>query len=209
LVGDGITKVARLVQGPGSVYAAAGGLGAGSAAAVGSWSLVALVGSASTGTTIGTLSGAAATNATLAWFGGGALAAGGAGMAGGMLVLGGLACAPAIAFAVWHSRSKLKQIATEVEHLQSEMTALESRQSEQRKLRATILAQTYQIRSLASSLTDTLCLVNKKIFPFRFFSFAHRLIKEFMGADVFSAEELVLIRRLEVASVQLAAPFKV
>ncbi|NLZ57100.1 MAG: hypothetical protein GX898_02140 [Corynebacterium sp.] len=42
---------------------------------------------ASTGTTISTLSGAAATNATLAWLGGGSLAAGGGGMAAGATVL--------------------------------------------------------------------------------------------------------------------------
>ena len=52
---------------------------------------------ASTGTAIGSLSGAAATNATLAWLGGGSLASGGLGMAGGMAVLGGLVVGPALA----------------------------------------------------------------------------------------------------------------
>lgn len=52
---------------------------------------------ATTGTAIGSLSGAAAVNATLAWLGGGALSAGGLGMAGGMTVLGGLVCGPALA----------------------------------------------------------------------------------------------------------------
>ncbi len=52
---------------------------------------------ASTGTMIGALSGAAATNATLAWLGGGSLAAGGFGMAGGMAVLGGIVAGPALA----------------------------------------------------------------------------------------------------------------
>ncbi|MDR2523435.1 MAG: hypothetical protein LBC93_07045 [Synergistaceae bacterium] len=52
---------------------------------------------ASTGTAIGTLSGAAAVNATLAWLGGGAISAGGFGMAGGMAVLGGLVAGPALA----------------------------------------------------------------------------------------------------------------
>lgn len=52
---------------------------------------------ASTGTAIGALSGVAATNATLAWLGGGSLAAGGFGMAGGMAVLGGLVAGPALA----------------------------------------------------------------------------------------------------------------
>lgn len=66
------------------------GIGKGAAFLVGSY------GMASTGTAIGTLSGAAATNATLAWLGGGSLAAGGGGMAMGTLVLGGLAAAPAL-----------------------------------------------------------------------------------------------------------------
>lgn len=48
---------------------------------VGAWA------SASTGTAISTLSGVAATNATLAWLGGGSLAAGGGGMAAGAAVL--------------------------------------------------------------------------------------------------------------------------
>lgn len=52
---------------------------------------------ASTGTAISTLSGAAATNATLAWLGGGSLATGGLGMTGGMVVLGGVVAGPILA----------------------------------------------------------------------------------------------------------------
>jgi len=49
---------------------------------------------AGTGTAISGLSGVAATNATLAWLGGGTLAAGGGGVAAGTLVLTGVAAAP-------------------------------------------------------------------------------------------------------------------
>lgn len=70
---------------------AAGGL-----TALGAYSAVGLLASASTGTAIGTLSGVAATNATLAWLGGGTLAAGGLGIAGGTAVMGGLIAGPAI-----------------------------------------------------------------------------------------------------------------
>ena len=52
---------------------------------------------ATTGTLISTLSGAAATNATLAFLGGGALSVGGLGVAGGTAVLGGLVAGPALA----------------------------------------------------------------------------------------------------------------
>jgi uncharacterized protein HemX len=54
------------------------------------------LGAASTGTAISSLSGAAATNATLAWLGGGPLAAGGGGVAAGTAVLYGVAAAPAL-----------------------------------------------------------------------------------------------------------------
>ena len=59
------------------------------AAAGGTTAAVMALGTASTGTAISTLSGAAATNATLAALGGGSLAAGGGGMALGSIVLGG------------------------------------------------------------------------------------------------------------------------
>lgn len=62
----------------------------------GAMSLASSVGIASTGTAISGLSGAAATNATLAWLGGGSLAAGGGGMALGSIVLGGITVGPAL-----------------------------------------------------------------------------------------------------------------
>jgi hypothetical protein len=56
---------------------------------------------ASTGTAISTLSGVAATNATLAAIGGGAISAGGLGMAGGTAILGAAVAAPVLAIAGW------------------------------------------------------------------------------------------------------------
>lgn len=75
--------------------AAAGAVG-GALTALGAYGAAMTFASASTGTAIASLSGAAATNATLAFFGGGSLAAGGLGMAGGMAVLGGLVAGPAL-----------------------------------------------------------------------------------------------------------------
>jgi hypothetical protein len=72
---------------------AVGGLkvvGVASAASQGTLGLIGLFGTASTGTAISGLSGVAAWNATLAWLGGGSLAAGGGGMALGTVVLGGI-----------------------------------------------------------------------------------------------------------------------
>lgn len=69
---------------------------AGVLTAFGAYSAAGMFASASTGTAIATLHGVAATNATLAFFGGGSLAAGGLGIAGGTMVLGGLVAAPAL-----------------------------------------------------------------------------------------------------------------
>jgi hypothetical protein len=71
-------------------------VGVASAASQGTLGLIGLFGTASTGTAISGLSGAAAWNATLAWLGGGSLAAGGGGMALGTVVLGGITVGPAL-----------------------------------------------------------------------------------------------------------------
>lgn len=80
-----------------AVSGGATALGSGALAGVASYGGVMMLGTASTGTAITALTGAAATNATLAWLGGGSLAAGGLGVAGGMAVLGGIVAAPVLA----------------------------------------------------------------------------------------------------------------
>lgn len=77
-------------------------IGSGALLAYGTYSVVmgglgGLLVTATTGTALSSLAGVAATNATLAWLGGGAIAAGGYGMAGGMVVLGGIVAGPALA----------------------------------------------------------------------------------------------------------------
>lgn len=75
----------------------ASGTVAGALTAFGAYGAATTFATASTGTAIASLSGAAATNATLAFFGGGSLAAGGLGVAGGTAVLGGMVAGPALA----------------------------------------------------------------------------------------------------------------
>lgn len=72
----------------GGLSGAAAGTAGGFAAAGAATSAVMALGTASTGTAIASLSGVAATNATLAALGGGAIAAGGGGMALGTTILG-------------------------------------------------------------------------------------------------------------------------
>ncbi len=75
----------------------AAGIGAGAAAAFGAYGATMTFASASTGTAISALHGIAAKNATLAFLGGGTLAAGGTGIAGGLTALNTLAAGPFIA----------------------------------------------------------------------------------------------------------------
>lgn len=82
------------------------GAAAGTLTGMGAYGSATLLASASTGTAISTLSGAAAKSATLAWFGGGSLASGGLGMAGGTMVLGGLVTGPALAITGLHLAGK-------------------------------------------------------------------------------------------------------
>lgn len=84
-------------------------LSAGALAGIGSYGAASGAATASTGTAISSLSGAAAQSATLAWFGGGAAAAGGGGVAAGAAVLGGLTAAPVLAVGGMLASSKAQK----------------------------------------------------------------------------------------------------
>lgn len=90
------------------------GASVGVSTAMGAWALAGTFGTASTGTAIGSLTGAAATNATLAYLGGGAAAMGGGGMVAGTAVLGGLVALPALiltgVFSHVSANKKIKEI---------------------------------------------------------------------------------------------------
>lgn len=93
----------------------------GALAGFGVYGAVPMIATASTGTAISTLSGAAATNATLAWLGGGSLAAGGFGMAGGMVALGGIVAGPALAIGGFMLASKAEEALTEARAYRAEI----------------------------------------------------------------------------------------
>lgn len=90
-----------------------GAVSSGILTGIGAGGLATQIGVASTGTAISTLSGAAATNATLAWLGGGSLAAGGMGVAGGTAVLGGAIAGPVIAVMGYSAAKKSEKALTE------------------------------------------------------------------------------------------------
>ncbi|HEY4390381.1 MAG TPA: hypothetical protein VGN02_03445 [Paenibacillus sp.] len=106
------------------------GLSAGVGTALGTWALVSTFGTASTGAAISGLSGAAAVNATMAWFGGGAIAAGGGGFAAGTAVIGGIVAIPALAiFGVFNhlnANKKIKEIEVEMNKVISYIDQMEA-----------------------------------------------------------------------------------
>ncbi len=89
--------------------AVAGSAIGGMLAAYGAYAGVGMLASTAGGVAIAELSGVAATNATLAWLGGGVLSVGGFGMVGGMAVLGGLVAGPALAILGAFSASKMEK----------------------------------------------------------------------------------------------------
>lgn len=87
---------------------AGGGAMAGALTAFGAYNGTMMFATASTGSAISSYGGIAATNATLAWLGGGSLATGGMGMAGGIMALKALAAGPGLLIAGWYMGSKAK-----------------------------------------------------------------------------------------------------
>jgi hypothetical protein len=116
-----------------ALTAAAGatvGATAGVGTALAAWGLASTLGVASTGTAISTLSGAAATNATLALLGGGAVAAGGGGMVAGATVLGGIVAIPALiglgVFSHFSAKKKIFEIESAIYKMKMNMYKMDA-----------------------------------------------------------------------------------
>lgn len=126
-----------------------GGTLGGATLAAGAYGLAGVIGTASTGTAIGTLSGAAASNATLAWLGGGTLSAGGLGTAGGAALLGGLVAVPAVLGLMYFGQNQAKQKLNAARDFRDEVDAFEEQIN-------TVIAQTERIREGAELMLSTI-----------------------------------------------------
>lgn len=131
------------------------GLGAGAAtgalAAWGAYGGVMALGTASTGAAIGGLSGVAATNATLAWLGGGALSAGGFGMAGGALALGGIVLGPALAVGGFMMASRAEEALTKAREYEANVDIAVA---EMKKMNIVLEALQSNAKEMQSTLTQ-------------------------------------------------------
>ena len=135
-----------------------GGIAAGTLTAYGALGAVGAFATASTGTAIGVLSGAAATNATLAWLGGGAIAAGGGGIAAGTAVLGGLVAAPALLVTGFFLGSKAE---TALNDARANRDKARKYEQEIENLRSVLFA----IKGRANQINNLLDNLNKKFYP--------------------------------------------
>ncbi len=169
----------------------------GGATAVGAWAVVSMVGSASTGAALSGLSGVAAYNATLAWFGGGALAAGGAGMSGGMMVLGGIVAAPIIFISAKSSYKKAKKITIENDKILKETKTLIELLPEA-KMQLNSLRKYYSIiKNLISEYIMHIDRLKKIIYPRGKWSKAKQSILRVFSMKPHTVEQVQALRELQ------------
>ncbi len=132
----------------------AAAVGAAYAVNQGTVALVGLFGTASTGTAISGLSGAAAWNATLAWLGGGSLAAGGGGMALGTLVLGGITVAPALMLGGFALGGKGEKDLTEAHRYAAQVNTEIAKLDALEDFHGQIQRRTTELKDLVETLND-------------------------------------------------------
>ena len=131
--------------------------GAGALAGLAAYGSVGVLATASTGTAIAGLSGVAATNATLAWLGGGSLAAGGFGMAGGAAVLGGIVCAPVLLVGGLMLASKAEEAKENALSNRHKARAAATAMEEAEVAARDIGRKATQVRNVLKRLQDYLC----------------------------------------------------
>lgn len=198
-------RIQRTINGGAIAQAAAKGVVAGTSTALGAWALVGSYGAASTGTALASLSGAAAQSATLAWFGGGSLAAGGAGAAGGAVVIGGVVAIPALAVmaVLAHSRAN-KQIAK----IEIEASKVEKAIDDMMKLELVVdLAERRAcelidaLRKGRSAFEHVLRDAFHRLYPRGLVSRIYRWIRKTFGLGYFQPDEIPLVQKaLNVAA---------
>lgn len=129
---------------------------AGAAAAAAAYGLVGKLAAASTGTAISMLSGAAAKSATLAWLGGGSLAAGGGGVALGTAVLGGIVAGPALLVVGFFASAKAEEAETQVAEAIAEMDIAEMKMEQQLAVLKVILQRVDELHTATDQVDRAL-----------------------------------------------------
>lgn len=177
----------------------AAGVGVGTGTAFASWGVVQGVAHASTGTAMAAIHGAAAANAGWAWFGGGALAAGGGGMALGHIILPGIGTATAVTVSsviAHREANRLSEMCREVEGANS---------ANQHSL-ATLKSHASQVRDWERRLEREYELLKKvvqetgsRLFPLGFVNRFWRWCRVRLGGQYYHRHELYFVDQLDSA----------
>ena len=184
-----LEKVQRFNSGFNSAINVGAGSIAGGSLAIGSWALITTLGSASTGAAISGLSGVAATNATLAWFGGGALATGGAGMAGGAAVLGGLFAVPLVYFAAKTSHKKAKELEEAKTALKEAVVQIRDQIAAFPAVLAAVKEKERETSTLCETFVSDVVRYSRDIRPHGIFSVAKQKLRALFGREPFTREQ--------------------
>lgn len=174
-----------------AIKGAAGGVVTGVAVPSAMLSVATMVGTASTGTAISALSGAAQVNAATAWWAGGAVAAGGGGMAAGstviaaatfgvgaVIALGGMAV-----FSHLSANKKIKAIEEEELKLANEVEKIQAETLKVNYYATRILELTHSLKKAEKAFKHLYRKVYLSIFPFGFISVIYRKRKNIKYTD--------------------------
>lgn len=180
---------------------------AGGSLALGSWALVTACGYASTGIAISALSGVAATNATLAWFGGGAIAAGGAGMAGGIAVLGAVFAAPLVYLAAKGSHGKAKKLEEGQARLEEEIPKIREQLDSLKIVRDSINSRSYEIGALCYSFISDVIALTRILKPNGVWSSIGQEIRSLSGRRKYTEQQEEALRDLNTVVSRFVSSF--
>jgi hypothetical protein len=181
--------------------------GAGAAAGLGTWSLVSLFGTASTGTMISSLSGIAAHNATLAWLGGGALAVGGGGMAAGAAVMASIMVFPALIIngALQHrsANKKIEEIGKQINQINEATPRLLKVANALEHGRPVVISIARETECARVDLDLEYAIVRSMLYRIPILSRVYRLIRYYLTGSTFADNEQPFAVRLDQAAGKL------
>lgn len=193
---DILTRSTDLASDYLEVKAAAGGTMIGAGLAVGSWTAVSILGTASTGTAIGGLHGVAATNAALAWFGGGSLATGGGGMIAGKLALVNVIFLPVAVIGGVVAHMKATDISEKVRELESANLQNTNLSTELGLRERSIAPLLSDVANRTESLSADVAWAQSCLFRFGIFSRIYKYCRYLVRGNYYSAEEMVEVEAL-------------
>ncbi|MDP5145923.1 hypothetical protein ORI98_05660 [Shewanella sp. ULN5] len=173
--------------------------GSGALVSLGSWSLVSTFGAASTGTAIASLSGVAATNATLAWFGFGSIAAGGFGMALGQVVLAGILIFSVLGLCPVYIHWKSKRIKLKLIELENSLRDIQKSFPELMSRLSELEHKATSQKTARLALEDTIKVTELKLYPRGTWSYRYRWCKFKVTGKYFNEHETGIVDTLNSA----------